>query len=94
MLSDSKPKNAYRMLVVRDECVFYLTMDPATGEMELTGQLVGAAQFHPAAELAGSKVRQRIEYRAKQQGLLQSDEKRLMKPENSILITRSIRNQE
>jgi hypothetical protein len=74
------------MLVIREGSVFYLTMDPTTGEMGLTDQLVGAAQFHPSAELTGSKVRQRIEYRAKQQRLLHSNEKLLMKPEESIFI--------
>lgn len=88
MFPETKPQNVYRMLVVRGERIFYLTMDPVTVEMGLTEQLVGAAQFHPYAELTGSKVRKRIEYQAKAKGLLLPDEKLLMKPEGSIFIRR------
>ncbi|CAB3714210.1 hypothetical protein LMG3441_03316 [Achromobacter kerstersii] len=88
MPQEPKSQNVYRMLVVRGDRLLYLTMDPATGEMGLTDQLAGAAQFHPSAELAGSKVRKRIEYRAKEKGLLLPDEKLLMKPKGSIFVRR------
>lgn len=75
----STSNHEYWMLIVRSDVIYYLIVDPINDQISLTIDSFSASRFHPSKDVGGSLARKRVEFRAKQQGVLLEDEKLLMK---------------